>query len=204
VDTFQSCIKVPKQINKTKPLPSYKPGQSITGTVKATDIGGYRLSLPEDPRHGFLPTDHVFQRGEEVAVNIIGSDEDRLLLTTSPEVDLRTRPRVLRAIAPVKLLCDAYNAYEMGQYQKAYKLALSMSADPGAQCLLGKLFEDGSGVEQDLREAFDWYKLSAEQGVVEAQDKISRFYERGTGTSKNLKESARWRVLVDEARRVER
>lgn len=193
---------MPKQINNSKPLPRYKPGQSIKGTVKATDIGGYRLSLPEDPRHGFLPSDHVFHRGEEIAVTIIGSDEDRLLLTTSPEVDLRRRPRVLRAIAPVKLLCDAYNAYELGQYQEAYKLAMSMSADPGAQCLLGKLFEDGSGVKQDLREAFDWYKLSAEQGVVEAQDKIANFYERGTGTNKDLKESARWRVLVEEARQV--
>ncbi len=189
-----------KNTRNPKPLPNYKPGQSITGTVKATDIGGYRLSLPEDPRHGFLPSDHVFQRGEQVEVNIIGSDEDGLLLTTSPTVDLRTRPRLLRAIAPVKLLYDAYNAYEKGQYNEAYKLALSMSSDPGAQCLLGKLFEDGSGVERDLHEAFDWYKLSAEQGVIEAQDKIAKFYEAGTGTVKNLKESARWRVLVNEAR----
>jgi hypothetical protein len=193
---------VPKLNNKTKPLPRYEPGQSITGTVKAPDVGGYRLSIPEDPRQGFLPSDHVFQRGEEVSVTFLCAEGDRLLVTTSPDVELATRPRLLRAIAPVKLLCDAYTSYQTGEYQEAYKLALSMSGDPGAQCLLGKLFEDGSGVEQDLREAFDWYKLSAEQGVIEAQDRLAHFYERGTGTNKDLKESARWRVLVDEARQV--
>jgi len=170
--------------------------------VKAPDVGGYRLSIPEDPRHGFLPSDHVFQRGEEVSVTFLGTDGERLLLETAPEVELRTRPRIIRGIAPVKLLYDAYDAYEIGNFQEAYKLALSMSTDPGAQCLLGRLFEDGSGVEQDLHEAFDWYKLSAEQGVVEAQDRLAHFYERGTGTDKDLKESARWRVLVNEARGV--
>lgn len=192
---------MPKRQNNSKPLPCYEPGQSITGTIKAPDIGGYRLSIPEDPRQGFLPSDHVFQRGEIITVCFLGTDGDRILLTTAPDVELRKRPRMLRGLAPVKLLCDAYDAYEAGQYNKAYKLALSMSTDPGAQCLLGKLFEDGSGVEQDLREAFDWYKLSAEQGVVEAQEKLALFYEQGTGTAKNLKESAKWRVLVEEARR---
>ncbi|MDZ4832543.1 MAG: tetratricopeptide repeat protein [Candidatus Melainabacteria bacterium] len=191
---------MPKTANNLKPLPRYQPGQAITGTIKAPDIGGYRLSVPEDPRHGFLPSDHVFQRGEKVNLTFISTDGERLLLTTSPDVELSTRPRMLRSLAPVKLLCDAYDAYEQGQYTKAYKLALSMSTDPGAQCLLGKLFEDGSGVERDLREAFDWYKLSAEQGVIEAQEKLATFYEHGTGTTRNVRESAKWRVLVNEAR----
>lgn len=183
-------------------MPRYTPGQSFTGTVKAPDVGGYRLSIPEDPRHGFLPSEHVFQRGEKVNVCFLGTDGERLLLETAPEVELTTRPRIIRSIAPVKLLYDAYKAYETGQFEKAYKLAISMSSDPGAQCLLGRLFEDGAGVKQDLREAFDWYKLSAEQGVVEAQDRLAMFYERGTGTDKNLKESHRWRVLVNEARGI--
>lgn len=169
-------------------------------TIKAPDIGGYRLAIPEDPRQGFLPSDHVFERGETVSVCFLSTDGNRILLTTSPDVELGKRPRMLRGLAPVKLLCDAYDAYQMGQFQKAHKLALSMSTDPGAQCLLGKLFEDGCGVEQDLREAFDWYKLSAEQGVIEAQDKLAQFYERGTGTPRDLKESEHWRSLVEEAR----
>lgn len=191
---------MPKPMNNSKPLPHYKPGQTITGTIKAPDIGGYRLSVPEDPRQGFLPSDHVFHRGEKVRLSFISTDGDRLLLTTSPDMELGNRPRMLRGLAPVKLLCDAYDAYELKQYKKAYKLAMSMSTDPGAQCLLGRLFEDGSGVERDLREAFDWYKLSAEQGVIEAQEKLVTFYEHGTGTTRNFRESAKWRVLVNEAR----
>ncbi len=191
---------MPKPMKNSKPLPLYKPGQAITGTIKAPDIGGYRLSVPEDPRPGFLPSDHVFVRGEKVNLCFISMFGDRLLVETSPDVELSNRPRMLRAMAPVKLLCDAYDAYELRQYEKAYRLALSMSTDPGAQCLLGRLFEDGSGVERDYREAFDWYKLSAEQGVIEAQEKLASFYEHGTGTPRNFRESAKWRLLVNEAR----
>ncbi len=191
---------MPKRNNKIKSLPCYEPGQAITGTIKAPDVGGYRLSIPDDPRHGFLPTDHVFQRGERVNVCFIGSDGDRLLLTPAPEVELSKRPRVLRGVAPVKLLCDAFDAFEEGHFSKAYHLAMSMSTDPGAQCLLGKLFEDGSGVEKNLKEAFDWYKLSAEQGVIEAQERLASFYDLGVGTARNAKEAARWRGLVHEAR----
>jgi len=34
---------------------------------------------------------------------------------------------------------------------------------------LGKMFEDGLGVEQDYKEAFKWYGLAAEQKLEVAQ-----------------------------------
>ncbi len=53
--------------------------------------------------------------------------------------------------------------------------------DAIAQLELGDCFEDGEGVEQDYAEAIRWYKLSAEQGYVEAEFALGFCYEFGVG-----------------------
>ena len=38
-----------------------------------------------------------------------------------------------------------------------------------AQSILGTIYEEGQGVEQDYKEAVKWYQLAGEQGNAEAQ-----------------------------------
>lgn len=61
-----------------------------------------------------------------------------------------------------------------------------------AQYNLGVCYDNGDGVEKDLREAVRWYRKSAEQGLVAAQCNLGVCYEFGNGVEKDLREAVRW------------
>lgn len=46
--------------------------------------------------------------------------------------------------------------------------------DIGAQAQIGRIYESGQGVRQDLVEAARWYRLAAEQGNAAAQASLDR------------------------------
>jgi TPR repeat protein len=50
-----------------------------------------------------------------------------------------------------------------------------------AQNVLGLMYEDGKGVEQNDHEAFNLYKSAADQGLAAAQHNLARMYESGIG-----------------------
>lgn len=53
---------------------------------------------------------------------------------------------------------------------------------PWSMCNFAQLYElGGQGVEIDLGESAHWYRLSAEQGNVEAQTALGKFYKNGLG-----------------------
>ena len=55
----------------------------------------------------------------------------------------------------------------------------------GAQFYLGTKYEYGKDVKQDVKQAFSWYKLAADQGLASAQLNVGRMLIDGQGTSKN-------------------
>ena len=57
---------------------------------------------------------------------------------------------------------------------------------------LGLMYEEGTGVPQDTREAMRWFRLAAEQGYSEAQQAIGIRYEQGRGVPKDVAEAIRW------------
>jgi hypothetical protein len=86
-----------------------------------------------------------------------------------------------------------------------------------AQYKLGALYDDGQGVPQDHAEAMRWYRKAAkqgyaivaytigdyqgaarlyrelaEQGDVEAQDRLGSMYNRGMGVPEDYAEAAKW------------
>ena len=65
---------------------------------------------------------------------------------------------------------EAWTAYNIGQYKKTLRLLQPLASDGDArsQVLLGRCYENGLGVPQDLATAFKWYMLAAEQNDAEA------------------------------------
>jgi TPR repeat protein len=61
-----------------------------------------------------------------------------------------------------------------------------------AQYLLGLLYQNGSGVEQDLETALNWFLAAAEQQNIEAQFALSGLYLNGTEATRNIDEGMRW------------
>ena len=58
----------------------------------------------------------------------------------------------------------------MTQFEK-FKF-MSENGDANAQYFLAQMYELGHEIEQDKEEAQRWYKLSADQGYIPAQEKM--------------------------------
>ncbi len=86
-----------------------------------------------------------------------------------------------------KILQEAWTAYNIGEYKKTLRLVQPLAGDgnPRAQVLLGRCYENGLGVPQDLAVAAQWYQLAAEQNDSEAQVLLAYCYEVGAGVPKD-------------------
>jgi TPR repeat protein len=58
--------------------------------------------------------------------------------------------------------------------------------------LLGVCYGEGLGVAKDAKEAFTWYKLSAEQGYDASQAMLGHCYFHGIGVVKDTVEALKW------------
>ena len=61
-----------------------------------------------------------------------------------------------------------------------------------AQSLLGLLYEYGTGVAQDDKQAVAWYRKAAEQGDVDAQFLLGAMYALGKGVAQDDKQAVAW------------
>lgn len=98
----------------------------------------------------------------------------------------------IAAVSPndSSILTEAWTAYNIGNYKKTVQLVrpLADNGNPRAQVMLGRCFENGLGVEQDLAVAAQWFQLAAEQNDSEAQVLLAYCYEIGAGVPKNPQE----------------
>ena len=84
-------------------------------------------------------------------------------------------------------LDEAWTAYNIGQYNKVVQMVQPLASDgnPRAQVLLGRCYENGLGVTQDMETAAKWFRIAAEQNYAEAQVQLGYLYELGAGVPKN-------------------
>ena len=84
-------------------------------------------------------------------------------------------------------LDEAWTAYNIGQYNKVVQMVQPLASDgnPRAQVLLGRCYENGLGVAQDMETAAKWFRIAAEQNYAEAQVQLGYLYELGAGVPKN-------------------
>ncbi len=89
---------------------------------------------------------------------------------------------------------EAAAAFAAGDYAKALQESrpLAEKGDARSQYALGVLYENGYGVEKDLKQAAAWYLKAAKQGNTDAQYNLGAMYEHGVGMAVNYAEAARW------------
>ncbi len=58
--------------------------------------------------------------------------------------------------------------------------------------LLGRCYENGLGVPQDLATAFKWYMLAAEQNDAEAQTLVAYMLRSGAGVPRDTSGYLQW------------
>lgn len=66
------------------------------------------------------------------------------------------------------------------------------TGDATAQYRLGRLYERGAGVKKDVKEAFGWYHLAANNGSAGAMLAIGRAYDDGVGGSSKPDRALTW------------
>jgi TPR repeat protein len=66
------------------------------------------------------------------------------------------------------------------------------SGDAAAQCGLGMMYRDGSGVPQDYTQAAFWWRKAAEQGGPWAQYQLGALYAAGRGVPRDYAQAAFW------------
>lgn len=86
-----------------------------------------------------------------------------------------------------QILAEAWTAYNIGNYKKTLALVqpLADNGNPRAQVMIGRCYENGLGVEQNMAVAAQWFQLAAEQNDPEAQILLAYCYEVGAGVPKN-------------------
>ncbi len=91
------------------------------------------------------------------------------------------------AAAVDQILNEAWTAYNIGNYKKTISLIqpLAGEGNPRAQVMLGRCYENGLGVSQDMAVAAQWFQLAAEQNDAEAQVLLAYCYEIGAGVPQN-------------------
>lgn len=67
------------------------------------------------------------------------------------------------------------------------------------QYLYGASFEYGWGVDQDMSQAYEWYKKAADQKQPAAYNAIGNLYRMGNGVRKDIAEAFRWYQLGADA-----
>jgi hypothetical protein len=87
---------------------------------------------------------------------------------------------------------DAARAGEM------YHYAASYFGDSNAQYNLARLYLDGNGVEQDVRQAARWFNLAAEKGHHPAQALLGHLLVTGQGIPRQRAQGLMWLTLARE------
>jgi len=71
-------------------------------------------------------------------------------------------------------------------------LPLAEEGNAKAQAIVGKMYQDGRGVEQNPEEADKWYRRAAEQGLMKAQIRLGINYFFGDAVKKDHVEAFKW------------
>jgi hypothetical protein len=93
---------------------------------------------------------------------------------------------------PLKLAHYAFGAYQRGLYNTAFSVAMRAAAqdDADAAALIGRLYEEAKGREQDLDKAAGWYAIAADLGHAGAQNRLALMLLTGRGLPKDAERAA--------------
>ncbi len=99
----------------------------------------------------------------------------------------------MKSIITTKLK-QAIDAYEAGNFAIAHPLFLQAAQQKStiAQYHLGKMFEQGQGVNQDYVQAANYFRQAEERGYPPAQAKLGELYANGLGLPMDYRQAAEW------------
>ncbi|KAB2851654.1 MAG: sel1 repeat family protein [Hyphomicrobiaceae bacterium] len=87
---------------------------------------------------------------------------------------------------------DAYALFDQGRYAAAVKAAVKAAekGDAAAHTLIGRVYEEGLGVDRTPELAAQWYQRASDLGDQHAQFALGLMYAEGRGVNKDLRAAA--------------
>ena len=84
--------------------------------------------------------------------------------------------------------------YQNRKFKAAFEILepIAESGNVDAQTILGVMFDDGEGVDQDPEKAAQWYRKAAEQGHPSAQVNLGTLKWAGRGTPQSYESATYW------------
>ncbi len=93
---------------------------------------------------------------------------------------------------------DAFHEVHHHIVHKKFKLAaekariMATNGHPQAQHVLGMLYQNGLGVEKDIKVAIYWLEKAAAQGLKEAENYLGHLYLDGKVVEKDVDKAEKW------------
>ncbi|CAA9307129.1 MAG: hypothetical protein AVDCRST_MAG90-192 [uncultured Microvirga sp.] len=94
---------------------------------------------------------------------------------------------------------STYVRPNVGRAHEMFRYAASYFGDPSAQYHLARLYLDGTGVEQNPRQAARWLNLAAEKGHYPAQALLGHLLVTGEGVPRQRALGLMWLTMAREA-----
>lgn len=97
-------------------------------------------------------------------------------------------------------LSEAVEAYDADDYTSALPIfqSLAKQDDDDAMWYLGKMYDNGWGVEQSDELAFNWFERSAKLGDADSQWEVGIMYEIGQWVNEDQKKAFEWYLKAAE------
>ena len=93
---------------------------------------------------------------------------------------------------PAQDMLQALSGQAREQQLEQHLLEHAEQGDAQAQYEVGRRFWNGDGVDQDHKQAADWFDRAARQGLAAAQCALGLCYERGDGVEQDMWQAAAW------------
>ncbi len=93
---------------------------------------------------------------------------------------------------------EGSSAYSQGDYKRALKILTpwARQGNVAAQAMLGTLYREGRGTEEDFDQARRWFRLAAQQNNVSAQYNMAIMSYNGDGGDPDDVEAYMWFTLA--------
>ena len=93
---------------------------------------------------------------------------------------------------PAQDMLQALSGQARERQLEQHLLEHAEQGDAQAQYEVGRRFWNGDGVDQDHKQAADWFDRAARQGLAAAQCALGLCYERGDGVEQDMWQVAAW------------
>ena len=93
---------------------------------------------------------------------------------------------------PAQDMLQALSGQARERHLEQHLLEHAEQGDAQAQYEVGRRFWNGDGVDQDHKQAADWFDRAARQGLAAAQCALGLCYERGDGVEQDMWQAAAW------------